>query len=78
MQLNALILNCTLKYSPAVSNTEALVNKVCKIYKELDVNCEILRLTDYNIRFPTNLNELIEKAKCESTDKCPERHGQSR
>jgi len=57
MSLNALVLNCTLKYTPDRSNTEALVNKVCKIYKTLDVKCEILRLTDYNIRFGVSSDE---------------------
>ncbi len=51
MKLNALIINCTLKKSPEESNTDALIEKVIKEYKEVDVNAETLRAVDYNIPF---------------------------
>ncbi len=51
MKLKAVILNCTLKKSPAVSNTGALINKVVKLYKGLDVSSEVIRVVDYNIPF---------------------------
>ncbi|ABS77573.1 8-demethyl-8-aminoriboflavin-5'-phosphate (AFP) synthase RosB [Coxiella burnetii] len=55
--LKALILNCTLKYSPTVSNTEALINKVCSVLKTLDVNCEIIRVVDYKVKFGVSSDE---------------------
>ena len=51
MKLKALILNCTLKKSPAVSNTSALIKKVIAQYKKLGVDAEELRVVDYNIPF---------------------------
>jgi multimeric flavodoxin WrbA len=49
--LKALFLNCTLKQSPAVSNTEALIRKVCGIMEPMGVECEIVRPVDHKIRF---------------------------
>ncbi|MFH0917071.1 MAG: flavodoxin family protein [bacterium] len=49
--LKALFLNCTLKKSPATSNTEALINKVCDLMRPLEVECEVVRPVDYDIRF---------------------------
>jgi len=34
MKLKALILNCTLKYSPEKSHTQALIGKVIKLYEK--------------------------------------------
>ncbi len=50
MKIKVLILNCTLKYAPEVSNTEALAKKAVKLYEELGATCEILRVNDYNVR----------------------------
>lgn len=49
--MKAIILNCTLKKSPAVSNTEALIKKVVKLYKAEGVTSEVVRVVDYNIPF---------------------------
>ena len=49
--LKALFLNCTLKRSPAISNTEALIGKVCQVMEPLGVECEVIRPVDYVIRF---------------------------
>lgn len=57
MALKALILNCTLKPSPEVSNTSALVQKIVKIYEELGVETEELRVRDYDIKFGVSLDE---------------------
>ena len=57
MALKALFLNCTLKKSPEVSNTEALINKAVKLYSELGVESEILRMIDYNIPFGISSDE---------------------
>lgn len=57
MALKALFLNCTLKKSPEVSNTEALINKAVKLYSELGVESKILRMIDYNIPFGISSDE---------------------
>lgn len=57
MTLKALILNCTLKPSPEVSNTSALIQKVAKIYQDLGVETEELRVRDYDIKFGVSLDE---------------------
>ncbi len=49
--MKAVILNCTLKKSPKVSNTEALIKKVVKEYKKLGVTSDIIRVVDYKIPF---------------------------
>lgn len=57
MAIKALFLNCTLKPSPAVSNTQALIDKVADIYKELEVETETVRVLDYNVKFGVSSNE---------------------
>ena len=49
--LYALFLNCTLRKSPAVSNTEALCNLLVERLKahEPDIETEIVRVVDYNV-----------------------------
>ena len=49
-ELNAVFLSCTLKPSPAVSNTEALAKKVIEWFDELDVSSEIIRVVDYDVK----------------------------
>jgi multimeric flavodoxin WrbA len=49
-ELSAVFLSCTLKPSPAVSNTEALATKVIEWFDELDVSSEIIRVVDYNVK----------------------------
>jgi multimeric flavodoxin WrbA len=51
MRLKAVLLNCTLKKSPAVSNTEALMRKVIEVLESQDVDCELVRVVDYNVPF---------------------------
>ncbi len=51
MELNALILNCTLKKSPEVSNTEALIDIVRGHLDSLDCSSEVIRPVDFNIPF---------------------------
>src|SRR5947209_12700951 len=51
MKLKAVLLNCTLKRSPAVSNTQALMDIVIGHLQSLDVECETLRVVDYHIPF---------------------------
>ena len=51
MKLKALILNTTLKYGEDPSNTEVLAREVMDMYEDHDVETEIVRLNDYNIRY---------------------------
>ncbi|GAA3731508.1 flavodoxin family protein [Salinicoccus jeotgali] len=51
MKLKALILNTTLKYGDEQSNTEGLAREVMDIYKQKEVEAEIVRLNDYNIKY---------------------------
>lgn len=54
MHLHAVFLNCTLKPSPSVSNTEALIDKVVGWFDSMDVTSEIIRVVDYNV--PTGVS----------------------
>jgi len=57
MAIKVLILNCTLKYSPEKSHTQALIDKVIGLYEEQGAKCETVRVTDYNIKFGVSSNE---------------------
>ncbi len=57
MSLKALFLNCTLKKSPRVSNTQALIDKVARIMNELGAETEVIRVADYDIAFGVSLDE---------------------
>jgi len=56
-ELKALFLNCTLKSSPEVSNTEALIGKVIEWFDRLDVESEVVRVVDYHVRFGVTSDE---------------------
>jgi multimeric flavodoxin WrbA len=51
VRLKAVLLNCTLKKSPEVSNTQALMDIVIGHLEQLDVECELVRVVDYKIPF---------------------------
>lgn len=55
--MKALFLNCTLKKSPQVSNTRALVNKAVVIFKELGVESEVVRVVDHKVAFGVSSDE---------------------
>ena len=57
MRLKAVLLNCTLKKSPAVSNTQALMDIVIGTLESLDVECESIRVVDHNIPFGVSSDE---------------------
>jgi len=57
MKLKALILNCTLKKSPRISNTQALINKAVALFAEHNVNAETIRVVDYYIPFGISSKE---------------------
>jgi multimeric flavodoxin WrbA len=48
--MRATIINCTLKTSPETSNTEALASVVVDALKEHDVETEMIRALDYEIK----------------------------
>ena len=57
MSLKALFLNCTLKRSPHVSNTRALIDKVAAIMEPLGVETEVVRVVDYQVAFGVSIDE---------------------
>lgn len=57
MSLKALFLNCTLKKTPKTSNTAAYISNAEKIFRELDVETESVRVADYNITFGNTSDE---------------------
>jgi multimeric flavodoxin WrbA len=57
MDLKAVLLNCTIKKSPAVSNTEALMDKVIEHLDAQGVECEKVRVVDHNIPFGVSSDE---------------------
>ena len=46
---HALFLNCTLKHSPEVSNTQALADKVAGFMAELGATTETIRVVDHHV-----------------------------
>lgn len=48
--MKALVLNCTLKRSPASSNTEALARVLMEEWEKDLISSELIRLADYTIR----------------------------
>jgi multimeric flavodoxin WrbA len=55
--LKAVMLNCTLKNAPEVSNTEALMRKVKEWWDTMSVETDLVRVTDYDVRFGVSSNE---------------------
>jgi multimeric flavodoxin WrbA len=51
MKLKAVLLNCTLKKSPELSNTGALMEIVVRHLNDLGVDCELIRVVDHEIPF---------------------------
>ena len=52
-----MIINCTLKKSPSISNTQNLIDKGVKILQKENVETEVVRLVDYDIKPGTSTNE---------------------
>ncbi|WP_334213377.1 flavodoxin family protein [Salinimicrobium catena] len=57
MPLKALFLNCTLKRSPETSNTQAFIANAEKIFHELNVETESIRVVDQNVKFGNSSDE---------------------
>lgn len=49
--VKALFLNCTLKKSPQISNTRALIDKAAELYRREGVETEVIRVVDHRIEF---------------------------
>ena len=56
-ELKAVFLNCTLKRSPEISNTEALARKVIEWFDRMGVESEIVRIVDYDVAFGVSSDE---------------------
>jgi multimeric flavodoxin WrbA len=48
--MRALIVNCTLKASPERSNTEALLDVVAEAMRAADVDVDVVRVVDHDVR----------------------------
>ena len=57
MALKALFLNCTLKKSPETSNTSAFIKQAEKMFRELDVATEEVRVVDHDVKFGNTSDE---------------------
>lgn len=57
MSLKALFLNCTLKKSPETSNTAAYIANAEKIFHDLGVETESIRVADHNIKLGNTSDE---------------------
>lgn len=57
MALKAIFLNCTLKKSPERSNTSAFIGQARKMFSELDVETDEIRVVDYNVKFGNSSDE---------------------
>jgi multimeric flavodoxin WrbA len=55
--LRALVLNCTLKPSPAESSTEVLADEVVAALAELDTESTVVRVVDRGVRFGVSKDE---------------------
>ncbi|MDF1542287.1 MAG: flavodoxin family protein [Anaerosomatales bacterium] len=57
MSIKALFLNCTLKPSPEISNTQALIDKVAGLFGELGIESETIRVVDHAVKFGISSDE---------------------
>ena len=57
LPLNALVLNCTLKPSPASSSTEKLSRDLVAAFDEHKVTSEVVRVVDHTIKFGVTTDE---------------------
>jgi multimeric flavodoxin WrbA len=56
-RLNALVLNCTLKPSPAESSSELLATELIAELREHDVASDLVRVVDRKVRFGVSTDE---------------------
>jgi multimeric flavodoxin WrbA len=56
-ELQALVLDCTLKKSPAPSSSMLLAEQVAKAFGSFDVGTDIVRVVDHDVRFGVTTDE---------------------
>ena len=57
MSIKALFINCTLKYPPEKSHTDALIHKVAGLMEACGAETEVVRALSYNIKFGISSDE---------------------
>ena len=57
MSIKAVLLNCTLKPSPGLSNTGVLIQKAVELYEQAGVKCKVIRIADYKVAFGNSSDE---------------------
>ena len=57
MAPKVLFLNCTLKRSPKVSNTRALIDKAARLYEQEGLETEVVRVVDHAVAFGISSHE---------------------
>src|SRR5689334_23803612 len=57
MSLTALVLGCSLKKSPAPSSSELLGREVLAALADHDVDGELVRVVDHDVRFGVSIDE---------------------
>jgi multimeric flavodoxin WrbA len=57
MSLKAIFLNCTLKPSPEASNTEVLIDKAMRLFREIGVESQVIRIVDKKVAFGNTSDE---------------------
>lgn len=55
--MKVIFLNCTLKKSPKTSNTRAFIDNAARIFQELDVETEVIRVVDHDVKFGNTSDE---------------------
>lgn len=55
--MKALIINCSLKRSPEFSNTGALIERAVKQLKEAEIDTEVIRIADFEIKSGNSSDE---------------------
>lgn len=57
MKIKAIFLNCTLKPSPEASNTQVLIDKAVRLFRDLEVESQVIRIVDRKVSFGTTSDE---------------------
>jgi hypothetical protein len=78
MPLSAVVLNCTLRPSPATSNAEALARVVIDALEQQDVACQLIRLVDHDVKRGVSSDEVRAPGSLLPRDRRAPRLGRSR
>ena len=55
--MKAVILNCSLKNSSEVSNTDAMIHRVVDLYSQSGITCKVIRVVDFKVAFGNTSDE---------------------